>query len=78
MKVPATEISWHICIFSFLYTLNIFSLKSSGNKNIKLGLEKHSYKRTERVVKFNILHITLTSWTQRGKTLQELPSHSGT
>ena len=49
MKVPATEISWHICIFSFLYFLNIFSLKSSGNKNIKLGLEKHSYKCTERV-----------------------------
>ena len=40
MKVPATEISRHICIFSFLYVLNIFSLKSSENKDIKPGPEK--------------------------------------
>ena len=41
MKVPATEISRHVCIFSFLYVLNIFSLKSSENKDIKPGPEKH-------------------------------------
>ena len=40
MKVPATEISRHICIFLFLYVLNIFSLKSSENKDIKPGPEK--------------------------------------
>jgi len=40
MKVPATEISRHICIFSFLYILNIFSLKSSENKDTKPGPEK--------------------------------------
>ena len=45
MKVPATEISRHICIFSFLHTLNIFSLKSSENKDIKPVPEKHSYKK---------------------------------
>ena len=45
MKFPATEISRHICICSFLCILNIFSLKSSENKDIKPGREKHSYKK---------------------------------
>lgn len=45
MKVPATEISQHICIFSCLYILNIFSLKLAENKDIKPGREKHSYKK---------------------------------
>ena len=31
--------------FSFLYILNIFSLKSSKNRDIKPGREKHSYKK---------------------------------
>ena len=40
MKVSATEISRHISICSFLYVLNIFSLKSSENKDIKPGPEE--------------------------------------
>ena len=40
MKVSATEMSRHICICSFLYVLNIFSLNSSENKDIKPGPEE--------------------------------------
>ena len=61
MKVPATEISRHICIFSFLYVLNIFSLRSSKNKDIKPGPEKHYYEKEPVLVKFNLLYITLTN-----------------
>ena len=71
MKVPGTEISRHICLFSFFYVLNIFSLKSSENKDIKPGRKKHLYEKEPVVVKFNLLYITLTNWTQRDETLQE-------
>ena len=46
MKVPATEISRHSCVLMFIFVYsNIFSLKSSENKDIKPGREKHSYKK---------------------------------
>ena len=62
MKVPATEISRHICLFSFLYVLNIFNLKSSENKDIKPGPEKHFlYEKEPVLVKFNLLYKTLTN-----------------
>ena len=61
MKVPATEISRHVCIFSFLCVLNIFSLKSSENEDIKPGPEKHFYEKEPVLVKFNLLYITLTN-----------------
>ena len=47
MKVPATEISRHSCVMMFIFVYsNIFSLKSSENKDIKPGREKHSYKKS--------------------------------
>ena len=61
MKVPATEISGHICIFSVLYVLNIFSLKSSENKDIKPGPEKHFYEKEPVLVKFYLPYIALTN-----------------
>ena len=61
MKVSATEISRHICICSYLYVLNIFSLRSSENKDIKPGPEKRFYEKEPVLVKFNLLYITLTN-----------------